>query len=58
MINRRLTEDKLIATKIQRDKTAFKRAKDTWEKLLEKQGDLPHMWMYNNEVLVGRGLRV
>jgi hypothetical protein len=58
-INKRLIEDKIIATRIKRNRHTFQKARDTWEKALEKQyGDLPHMWMYETEVLVGRRSRV
>ena len=52
-INRRLTEDKIIATRIKRDKTHKQRAQNTWGAVLKKAGELPDRWMYNGEVLVG-----
>ena len=54
VINARLTEDKITATRVKRDKTTMQRVKETWEPLLKKIADLPHNWVYNREVLVGR----
>ena len=53
VINRRLTEDKILATKINPSSTQL--VKDTWENVLRRTGDLPNRWMYNREFLVGRG---
>jgi hypothetical protein len=54
-LNDRLTCDRIIATKIKRDKNYTNLVKNTWEPLLRKQGDLPDDWMNNREVLVGSG---
>ena len=53
-INRRLTEDKITATKIKRDKQFTKLIESTWENLLTMTADPPHDWIKNSEVLVGR----
>ena len=54
-INKRLTEDKIIATKIKRDSTHIRRVKNTWGNLLSKErgGYLPENWIDDPEVLVG-----
>ena len=54
VINRRLTEDKLTATKIKRNKQYTNLIKATWENLINKFTDLPNDWVQNREVLVGR----
>ena len=53
-INLRLTEDKIIATKIRRAKTSIKLVKSTWAKVLQRQGPIPWDWIHQREVLVGR----
>jgi hypothetical protein len=53
-INKRLTEDKIIATKIKRTDHAIKQLKDTWEPILRVNGELPERWIENSEFLVGR----
>ena len=53
-INTRLTDDKITATRIKRDKRFKKLVKTTWEPPLRKQGELPDDWLNNREVLVGR----
>ena len=53
-INRRLTEDKIVATKIKRDKNYTDLIKATWKNPLTKYTDPPHNWIQNREVLVGR----
>ena len=53
-INRRLTEDKIVATKIKREKQYSKLIQDTWNHLLTRDSDPPHNWIQNREVLVGR----
>ena len=54
VINKRLIDDKITATRIKRDRTHIKITNDTWETILLKEGDLPNKWMSNREVLVGR----
>jgi ribonuclease HI len=54
VINKRLIEDKITATKIKRDNTHIKLTQTTWEAILTKEGELPDKWMTNGEVLVGR----
>ena len=53
-INKRLIDDKIIATKIKRDIPHMKRLENTWEEVLKKDGDLPADWPHKTEVLVGR----
>ncbi|KAN0134431.1 hypothetical protein V8E53_007577, partial [Lactarius tabidus] len=53
-INRRLTEDKIVATKIKQDKHYTKLIKATWSYPLTKYSDPPYNWIQNSEVLVGR----
>jgi hypothetical protein len=54
VINMRLTEDKITATKVERNKKSLHRVKETWEPILKRSAELPHNWVYNHEVLVGR----
>jgi ribonuclease HI len=56
-INKRLIEDKIIATKIKRSASAIQQVKHTWEDILKKEGELPNDWIYNSEVLVGMRTR-
>jgi hypothetical protein len=53
-INARLTEDKIIATRIKRDERSLQRVKETWEPTLQRPADLPYNWVHIREVLVGR----
>ena len=57
-INERLTIDKITATRIKRSDGFTKRVVDTWEQLLEKNGELPIDWLKRSEVLVGRTARL
>ena len=57
VINERLTEDKINATQIKRNKGFTKLVVDTWEKVLEKEGALPNAWTNRREVLVGSRVR-
>jgi ribonuclease HI/exonuclease III len=57
VINRRLTEDRMIATRIKRDQTHLQRLEDTWEAVLSRDGDLPPQWTHQEEVLVGTRAR-
>jgi hypothetical protein len=56
-INARLTEDRITATRIKRDKQSFQKIRNTWEYVLKKQEDLPQDWITSHEVLVGRRVR-
>ena len=56
-INTRLTDDKIIATRIKRDEKSERKVRNTWEHVLRKQEDLPDDWITSREVLVGRGAR-
>ncbi|KAF8494746.1 hypothetical protein F5888DRAFT_1616776, partial [Russula emetica] len=56
-INRRLTDDRITAIRIKRDKQSLQKIKDTWEHVLKKQRDLPHDWITSRKVLVGRRAR-
>lgn len=50
-INRRLSEDKTIATKILRKEQDINRVRDTWDRALYKRhGDLPDDWIIRNVV--------
>ena len=53
MINSRLTDDKIIASKIKRNKGFTNLVINTWEKVLSKDRDLPNEWIHMREVLVG-----
>ena len=52
-INRRLTDNKIAATIIKREKPFTQLVESTWEKALKKISDLPTKWIYQREVLVG-----
>jgi hypothetical protein len=53
-INKRLIEDKIIATKIRHADTGAKqRVTHTWEDVLKKTQALPSRWLYIRKVLVG-----
>jgi ribonuclease HI/exonuclease III len=54
VLNRRLTDDKLNATKIKRDNGFTTLVVNTWEQALNKEGGLPLNWLNRREVLVGR----
>ena len=54
-INERLTCDRIITTKIKRDKRHITIAKNTWRHALQKHRVLPDNWLSNREVLVGSG---
>jgi ribonuclease HI len=53
VINARLTDDKIIATKIKRGEETNRKVRHTWEHVLKKQMDLPRDWIASPEVLVG-----
>ena len=57
MINKRLTDDKIIAAKIKRDRSTTKWVRDTWEDVLKIDGEPPTQWVNHSEVLVGRRTR-
>lgn len=53
-INRRLTDDKIIATIIRKKDIPFAQLVEaTWEDVLKKDSDLPDGWINDREVLVG-----
>ena len=52
-INERLTEDKITATRIKRDKGFTNLIVNTWEYVLTREGDIPNDWTNRREVLVG-----
>jgi len=52
-INTRLTNDKIIAQKIKRNKGFTKLVENTWEKVLTNERDIPNDWTNVHEVLVG-----
>ena len=53
-INKRLTNDKITATRIRRDDGFTNLVVNTWEPTLEKERALPPNWIKHSEVLVGR----
>ena len=53
-INMRLTSDKIIATKIKCKNKFTNLVVNMWKPLLTKDRPLPHNWITNCEVLVGR----
>ena len=53
-INARLTNDRITATRIKREKGFTTLIVNTWEQVLNKSGDLPNNWLHIREVLVGR----
>src|SRR5712671_486636 len=53
VINTRLTNDKIITTRIKRESNFTILVKNTWEQILRKEGPLPHDWINNRKVLVG-----
>jgi len=57
IINSRLTNDKIAASKIKRDKGFTLLVSNTWEKVLSKESNLPNNWINVREVLVGSGPR-
>jgi hypothetical protein len=54
VINKRLTDDKITATKIKRDKELTRLVVDTWEQALNNERELPPNWINQSETLVGR----
>jgi hypothetical protein len=53
VINKRLADDKINATRIKKTQKVRDQVRATWEDVLTYQGDLPNLWIYNREVLVG-----
>ncbi|KAH9022485.1 hypothetical protein EDB85DRAFT_1816100, partial [Lactarius pseudohatsudake] len=53
VINKRLTEDKIIATKVKKCDESAQLVEATWGKVLRKFSDPPYNWFHNREVLVG-----
>jgi ribonuclease HI len=53
VINTRLTDDRIIATNIIRNKGFTNLVVNTWEQVLTKEGDIPNNWLNSREVLVG-----
>jgi ribonuclease HI len=53
VINSRLTEDKIVASKIKRNKGFTNLVVNTWEHVLSRERDLPNEWIQRREVLVG-----
>jgi hypothetical protein len=54
VINTRLTQDKLAATRIKQTEKSICLMKETWKPVLRQSLDIPNDWIYNHEVLVGR----
>ena len=57
VINRRLTEDKITATVIKRQKNFTRLVEATWEETIKKSSDPPTGWIHDREVLVGSNVR-
>jgi hypothetical protein len=58
MINKRITEDRIIATIVKKDNTHLQRLRGTWGGILGREGEPPEQWTHNFKVLVGtRGER-
>ncbi|KAH9178023.1 hypothetical protein EDB89DRAFT_1844183, partial [Lactarius sanguifluus] len=57
VINERLTNDKIIATRIKRSKAMMQSVDGTWKAALSREWELPPNWMIHSEVLVGRSAR-
>jgi hypothetical protein len=53
-INMRLISNKIIAMKIKCENKFTNLVINIWKPLLTKEGPLPHNWITNHEVLVGR----
>jgi len=56
-INKRLTINKVTATKIKRNEKFTRTVTETWEMALKKEKEIPVNWMQISEVLVGRTVR-
>ena len=54
VINMRLADDKVMATRVKQDQTFTKWVTSTWEPILLVNTDLPNNWLSNHEVLVDR----
>ena len=53
VINTRLTEDRIIATKVKRDKCYLNLVKATWKPALTAHGTSPNNWPFSSEVFSG-----
>jgi len=53
VINKRLTDDKITATRTKRNQGFTNLIVNTWEKVLTREGDIPNDWTNRREVLVG-----
>ena len=53
VINSRLTNDKITASKIKQNKGFTRLVVNTWENVLTKERDLPNNWISMHEILVG-----
>jgi hypothetical protein len=53
--NARLTEDRITATKMKRDKGFSNLVINTWDKVIREKEDVPKDWLIHSEVLVGSG---
>ncbi|KAH9021126.1 ribonuclease H-like domain-containing protein [Lactarius deliciosus] len=56
VINKRLTEDKIIATKVKKCNESAQLVEATWGKVLRKFSNPPYNWIHNREVLEGHTL--
>ena len=56
-LNRRLSEDRITATKKKKDSAHMRKTISTWKPVLRKTGDLPEEWINQREFLVGTRIR-
>ncbi|KAH9011920.1 hypothetical protein EDB84DRAFT_1251378, partial [Lactarius hengduanensis] len=54
VINERLTNDKITATRVKRGRAMVLSVASTWKAALSREWELPPNWMILSEVLVGR----
>jgi hypothetical protein len=53
-INVKLTDDKIVATRIRQNDGFTTLVVNTWEQALNNEKELPPNWLNHSEVLVGR----
>jgi hypothetical protein len=53
IINKRLTDDKIIVTQTKNGRAHGRVVRAIWEDVLKTQGDLPKDWIHRSEYLVG-----
>ncbi|KAH9952312.1 hypothetical protein BC827DRAFT_1104486, partial [Russula dissimulans] len=47
IINARLTNNKITATKVKQNKRFSRLVENTWEQVLRKEGDIPDDWLHH-----------